>query len=177
MDEFEAGHSPAPYRVRWARIPQGTTSLIAPATTVWPSLDGFDPHFIEGFLGEYMADGGFDGIIFHDPEGTWTAGDGKTGEIIKIKPTVSFDLRIKGVIEGKTGKQKGKVGAIVFEWRDGQTVQCVGGSHEELEAWWNDPSLIVGKIGEVEAMCVNQYGQLREPRFKGIRFDKLEPDV
>lgn len=35
----------------------------------------------------------------------------------------------------------------------------------------------VGDIVEVEAMDLSGDGLLREPRFKGIRFDKLEPDT
>ena len=42
--------------------------------------------------------------------------------------------------------------------------------------WWKDNSIVVGKIVQIDAMGESAKGVLREPRFKGIRFDKKKPD-
>ena len=41
----------------------------------------------------------------------------------------------------------------------------------KFEANW------LGKIVEIEAMDYSSDGLLREPRLKGVRLDKLEPDA
>lgn len=78
----------------------------------------------------------------------------------------------------------GLTGGVIVGWKkfanpeeeyEDQLIR--GMSHADLEAWASDPSLIVGKIVEVEAMNITPLGYLREPRMKSVREDKFEADL
>jgi DNA ligase-1 len=175
MTEFEAGRSDVGYLNRLKRLG---------ATAEWPDSNpdpvqlirsysvSTDPHEL---CARFVDKGGYDGIIYRDPYGTWEAGRGTNGELIKIKRKLSFDLRVTNVFEG-LGKNVGRAGAIEVSFR-GAALRCNAGTDAEREAWWANPALIVGKIVEIEAMGFSSEGLLREPRYKGIRHDKLEPDA
>lgn len=116
--------------------------------------------------------GGYDGCILRDLDSHWAVGPCKSGEIIKVKPVKSFDLQCTGVEEGK-GKLVGMAGALLFTYK-GQPVKATGGTFPEREQWFREPP--VGRIFEVECIGITEDGKLREPRLKGERFDKLQPD-
>src|SRR5690606_17449379 len=106
-----------------------------------------------------------------DPNAVWFRGDSKVGELIKVKPTLALDLRCVnyGIETGeKTGR---KVVTLVVHYRGVETTVGSGVPHDL------DPYTVAGKIIEVECLGVTEDGKLREPRFKGVRFDKLEPDA
>lgn len=175
LAEYEAGASGVGYMERLARL--GT-----PAE--WPierDRIGLIRTYQEPalcpqeFCDKLVTKGGYDGAIYRDPFGTWERGRGTTGEIIKIKRKLSFDLRVTAVYEG-LGKNAGRAGAIGVSFR-GNELRCNAGTDAEREQWYNDPSSIIGKIVEIEAMDYSSEGLLREPRYKGIRHDKLEPDA
>ena len=42
--------------------------------------------------------------------------------------------------------------------------------------WWADPSIIIGRIVEVQCMKVLANKSLREGRYKAVRHDKDYPD-
>jgi DNA ligase-1 len=175
MTEFEAGRSDVGYLNRLKRLgaaAEWPDSNPDPAQLIRSYSVSTDPHEL---CARFVDKGGYDGIIYRDPDGTWEAGRGTNGELIKIKRKLSFDLRVTATYEG-LGKNKGRVGAIGVSFR-GATLRCNAGTDAEREAWFADPSLIVGKIVEVEAMDFSSEGLLREPRYKGIRHDKLEPDA
>jgi ATP-dependent DNA ligase len=182
-NEWEAGESTVPYIQRVQRVlrPQYR------ADVDWVSAAEF--HFTPKTTGRgntwqdwcnHLVDqGGYDGCILRDPEGGWKRGSGTTGEIIKLKRVLSFDLRVTGMEEGK-GKHAGRLGAIVVDFRGKELRVGTGFSDYEREKWWRlqdaDGTTVVGCIAEIEAMDYSEDGLLREPRFKGIRFDKLETD-
>jgi ATP-dependent DNA ligase len=171
MDEFNAGHSPVGWQERINRlVSDGAEDDLIVAHEPGTYGDVLD------FLKSELALGGRDGIILRDPNGTWTAGSGTTGEIVKIKQSLSFDLMVTGTLPG-TGKHEGRMGALTVSY-GGKTLKVgTGFSDDERDNWWTFPTLIVGKIVEVEAMDYSADGLLREPRFKGIRHDKLAPDT
>jgi DNA ligase-1 len=129
---------------------------------------------VQAKCNEIVDEGGYDGLVLRDPNGLWKAGSGTTGEIIKVKRKLSFDLRVLEVntaIGEKTGRAVYK---LVVDFRGSRLGVGSGLPH--------DAALVpaVGDIVEVEAMDYSSNGLLRllrEPRFKGIRFDKTEPDV
>jgi ATP-dependent DNA ligase len=125
-------------------------------------------------IAEQVIDDGGEGVIVRDLEATWEAGK-RDHRIMRIKEKITKDLRVVGVKEG-VGKMAGMAGTLTCKWHD-TTIEVAGGDFLERKAWFMDPSLIVGQIVEVEAMKVTPKGVLREPRFKGIRFDKTEADA
>lgn len=172
--EFEAGHSPVGYMTRLRRLPK---------PEVWPMNP--EPFQLiksyslreepQEFCNRLVEKGGYDGAIYRDPLGTWQRGRGTEGELIKIKRKLSFDLRVSAVYEG-LGKNAGRCGAIGVRFR-GQELRCNAGTDAEREQWFTNPASIIGKIVEIEAMDFSSEGLLREPRYKGIRHDKTEPDA
>ena len=123
----------------------------------------------------YMPGGGYDGIVYYNPNALLITGKDKLGNIIKEKPSVTFDLEVIGYEYGK-GRHADRIGAILLRFKDGKVLKSSGMSDAERDAWTADPSLIVGKIVEIEAMGLSSNGSLREPRYKGVRYDKITPD-
>lgn len=175
FDEYTAGFSDNPFMTRYEQLwhhlrdshPGDTLRLCEYYN---PGTYG-DP---QAFADQLVAQGGYDGAILRDPTAPWTRGSGTAGEIIKVKNTETFDLRVIGVEEGK-GKYAGTLGALVLQGPKGP-VTCSGMSDEQRNQWWAEPSLIVGQIVEVAALGFTVKGSLREPRFKGIRHDKEHAD-
>ncbi len=168
--EFAAGHSPVPFRERIARGRfDGFASYMS-----WELAQGW----LAGTYGCPQAlcnalvdEGGYDGLILRDPNGTWTAGAGSTGEIVKIKRELSFDLRVLEV-NTAPGKKTGRpVHTLVVDFNGKRLGVGSGVPHDLAEV----PP--VGSIVEVVAMDHSSDGLLREPRLKGQRFDKLAPDT
>jgi DNA ligase-1 len=172
LAEFEAGASEREFADRYRELSTYTRGFNESDTVF------LCPLFHAGTYGDPMefadrkcAEGGFDGLILRDPRGWWKAGLGTTGEIVKAKPRETFDLRITGFKEGE-GKYAGTVGKVVLEFKDGTVVEAAGGTDAERAAWWAAPEKFIGLIGEVAAMERLPSGALREPVFKGIRYDK-----
>lgn len=149
-----------------------------PAPPIW-----FAGH--EGFLNEQaatdaytladeaVAAGRYDGIILRNPVGPWIRG-ARDEHVVKVKPFVARDLIVVDVEEGK-GKYKGMLGNLIVEYK-GKRMGLSGMSDAQRREWWNNPATIIGQIVEVKAMSESVKGVLREPRFKGIRYD-TEVDV
>ena len=116
--------------------------------------------------------GGFDGVILRDVTAPWAPGAAKNGEVIKIKPRLSLDLRCVGYFPGK-GKHAGVAGGIIVKYKGVESSVGTGFS-DDMRAripWF------VHSIAEIECLGVTPDGKLREPSFKGWRFDKLAPDA
>lgn len=112
--------------------------------------------------------GGYDGVILRDPRAGYTVGDAKRGEIIKVKPVMSLDLRIGAIITDVGAKTGRDVYSIAVDY-NGVTSLVGSGMPHVLD-------FSIGDIAEVECMGITEDGKLREPRFKGIRHDKLKAD-
>ena len=85
----------------------------------------------------------------------------------------SLDLRAVDWFWGN-GKHSGRAGGIVVEYRGVKTQVGTGFSDQEREDIADNGAIDV--IAEIEFMELTEDGKLREPRFKGWRFDKTEPD-
>lgn len=188
-EEWEAGKTDVPYMQRLARVlrplySSSQADISAAATHFTPKTTGHGDTW-QGWCNHLVDKGGYDGLILRDPEGGWKVGSGTTGEIIKLKRVLSFDLRIKDAEIGQ-GKHAGRLGAIVVDFQGKSLKVGTGFSDSEREKFWQnyqddlasprDHWEFLGAIAEVEAMDFSEDGLLREPRFKGIRFDKLETD-
>lgn len=175
--EFVQGVSDRPYKERHEYL----TSLVSDELAtgcVWAASCTKEARLLlpTEYAKHLISAGGYDGAILRHPEGQWiVAGNGTGGEIIKVKPAKTWDLMVIGVTCGK-GKYENTLGALIVKRKDGTQFEVSGMTDAERDAWWADPDLIIGRIVEVEAMGEYPSGKLREPRYKGIRFDKKEPD-
>lgn len=119
-------------------------------------------------------DRGGEGCVLRDPSAVFQGGK-RNQSIIKLKQGLSFDLEVIGVYEG-TGKYQGILGGLQCRWKDNGIINISGMLDSQRRLWWDNPSLIISKIVQVDAMCISSKGLLRECRFKGIRMDKTEGD-
>jgi len=117
---------------------------------------------------------GGEGLVLRDPSAPYEPGK-RNKSILKVKRGVSYDLEVVGMNEGK-GKYEGTLGTLVCRWKSGNIIEISGMTDAQRFEWWDMPRKILGKIVQVDAMCESSKGVLREPRFKGIRYDKTEGD-
>lgn len=113
--------------------------------------------------------GGFDGAILRNPNAGYTIGLVKNGEIIKVKPVLSLDLAVLRTDTAPGAKTGRPVYTIVVEYRG--VTSFVGSGVPHTLSW------ATGDIVEIECMGLTEDGKLREPRFKGVRHDKEQPDA
>lgn len=169
--DWKAGKCDKPYSERytalkdaWLRTP--TASLI-----VAPALDLGAP---QGFANAMVRQGGYDGAIIRRKDAPWTTGASKNGEAIKVKPVQSLDLEVLGWYRGK-GKHAGRAGGITVLYKGVQTDVGTGFSDRERQEIAEAGQAPCG-VAEVEFMELTADGKLREPRFKGWRYDKDRAD-
>jgi ATP-dependent DNA ligase len=109
----------------------------------------------------------------------WEAPYGKAErnyDLMKIKEELTLDLLVVDT-EGGKGKYADTLGALVLRDKAGIHHSVSGMTDNQRALWWEDESLIVGQVVEVKAMKKLPDGQLREPRFKSIRWDKEVTEI
>ena len=119
-------------------------------------------------------DNGYEGIMIKDLEAKYECK--RSASWLKMKPFIEVSLEIKNVEEG-TGKNEGRLGALVLEGiDDGKTINVNCGSgftDSDRDEFWGDRDSLPGQIVEVRADAVtqNQDGtySLRFPRFLRFR--------
>lgn len=102
----------------------------------------------------------------------------RTDTLLKVKSMQACDLKIIGFEEG-TGKNIGKLGALIVDYKGYKVGVGSGFSDYDREELWNNQNKYLGKIVEIQYFekSKNQEGDisLRFPVFKRIRNDKDEP--
>jgi DNA ligase-1 len=119
-------------------------------------------------------DNGYEGIMIKDLEAKYECK--RSASWLKMKPFIEVSLEIKNIEEG-TGKNEGRLGALVLEGiDDGKiiNVNCGSGfTDDDRTEFWGDRESLPGQIVEVRADAVtqNQDGtySLRFPRFLRFR--------
>lgn len=125
-------------------------------------------------LNKRAVDGGYEGVMIKDVDGIYECK--RSHSWLKAKPFIEVSLTVTAVEEG-TGRNVGKLGALVCEGEDDGRTICVnvgsGLSDVDRDAYWTDRELVVGKVVEVRADAItqNQDGtySLRFPRFLHFR--------
>jgi ATP-dependent DNA ligase len=116
--------------------------------------------------------GGFDGCVLHYKGAPYFTGRAAY-QSIKLKPLVSHDLEVIAVNEAVGEKTGRATCALVCRWKDGGVQEVATGLSHGQQASALD---FIGKIIEVRGMGYTTSGKIREPRFAGVREDKLQPD-
>ena len=124
---------------------------------------------------------GYEGIMIKDPESFYECKRSTTW--LKSKPFIEISLEVKDYEEG-TGRNKGKLGAIIAEGKDNEKnfKTNVGSGFTDIQRkeFWDEKEKLIGQIIEIRADSVSKsqdgkYWSLRFPRFKSFRgFDKKE---
>ena len=137
---------------------------LVPILAISSQEDVFYYHFNQ------VTSSGGEGIILKNYNSGYFFGK-RNAHLMKIKEEVTKDLAVVGM-SGGDGKYEGTLGALIVQSRDGTKHTVSGMTDEQRTSWWNDRSLIIGKVVEIKAMKELPDGSLREPRFKACRFDK-----
>lgn len=124
-----------------------------------------------------QVNAGFEGIMIKHPDAPYLCK--RSTDWMKWKPVCDYDLTVIGIEEG-TGKNEGRMGALVCEGiDDGKHITVNVGSgytDEERQAYWDNKDDVIGRTAVVmaDATTQNQDGSysLRFPRFKTFRDDK-----
>ena len=124
---------------------------------------------------------GYEGIMIKDPESFYECKRSTTW--LKSKPFIEISLEVKDYEEG-TGRNKGKLGAIIAEGMDEdknfKTNVGSGFTDSQRKEFWEDKDKLIGQIIEIRADSISksqdaENWSLRFPRFKSFRgFDKKE---
>jgi DNA ligase-1 len=127
-------------------------------------------------INQMAIDGGYEGIMLKDPEAGYVCK--RTVAWMKLKPFIEVTLTAIAVEEG-TGKNVGRMGAVLFEGLDnGKTIRVSvgsGWSDKDRDDIWQARKAVLGQLGEVraDAATLNQDSDdvysLRFPRFKTWR--------
>lgn len=171
FDDWKAGKCDKPYIERYTALKEAWHRTPTASLIVAPALDLGAP---QGFANAMVRQGGYDGAIIRRKDAPWTTGASKNGEAIKVKPVQSLDLEVHSWFKGK-GKHANRAGGITVLYKGVQTDVGTGFSDRERQEIADAGQAPCG-VAEVEFMELTADGKLREPRFRGWRFDKDHAD-
>lgn len=117
----------------------------------------------------HFLDQGYEGAILKNSSGPYRFKRHK--DWMKLKEVNDVDLKVDHLIQGE-GKYHGMLGAAVVKYKGKKVNVGSGFSDAEREAFWKDPTLIMGKVIEIRYHQETPDGSLRHPRFYKIREDK-----
>ena len=139
---------------------------------------------LDGYVGEVQfkqynkeaIEAGFEGIMIKDVDAKYECK--RSVSWLKQKPFIEVSLAVVAVEEG-TGKNKGKLGALICEGEDdGKKIRVNVGSgltDDQRDEFWADQDSLLGQIVEIraDAATLNQDSEelysLRFPRFLRFR--------
>lgn len=130
-----------------------------------------NPKDVAEYAAYLKAKGGYDGAMLKDPNAGYSIGLAKAGQLVKVKPVLSLDLRVLEVKQAAGEKTGRPVYTLTVEYRGVKSDVGSGMPHSALDLPWP------GSIVQIDCMGLTPDGKLREPRFIDIRHDKEQPDT
>ena len=180
LESFKEGHCNLQQykRIEWLESAKDTLQTLTDCLRIMNGLDvdldTAEGHDIMRRFAEDSVAQGFEGIMIKSMDAPYEC---KRSDFwMKWKPTISVDLNIVDLEEG-TGRNQGRLGAIVCEGEDNGRVIRVnvgsGFSDALRDEYWTNRNDLLGHLVEVQADAVtqNQDGSysLRFPRFLRFR--------
>lgn len=167
-----ANNSPTTYRERLERLAVAFNSINSVGLLLLPDQITAKTYAdIDVFVNTIWSRSG-EGVVIKNPSAPYTRGS-RNVNLMKLKRAISYDLEVIGLEEGQ-GKYQFMTGKLICRWINGTAISVGSGLSDDQRAqWWANKSDIIGKIVQVDAMSLSAKGQLREPVFKCIRFDKV----
>ena len=176
LSDWQRQRCDIPYAERLRRLHRALTETECPS--IFPARV-YPVRAPRAFADDLVKMGGHDGAILARKDAPWHTGPSKDGEFIKVKPVKSLDLKVVGIFPGKgkyagKGNYAGMAGGITVEYRGVLTDVGTGFSDYERHQLWQGG--LWGDIAEIEFMELTKDGKLRQPVFKGFRYDKMQAD-
>ena len=182
LEDFERGYWNAQQHKRTEMLESNKESFesiksirLMPGMNV--DLDTAEGHDVMRRFAQDAVAAGYEGIMIKDVDAPYECK--RSTFWMKYKPVYDYDLTIVGVEEG-TGKNVGKLGALICEGTDNdRLIRCNVGSgltDTQRDDYWANRDIIIGQTAVIlaDAVTQNQDGNysLRFPRFKTFRDDK-----
>ena len=180
LDKFKEGIWDKPqstrslYTSHWVR--DNAEQLAHVQALDWEDVDLDTPEGQERFvqLNKAAVDGGYEGVMIKDIDAPYECK--RTHSWLKAKPFIEVTLEVIEVEEG-TGRNKGKLGAVVCSGTDdGKDIRVNVGSgftDDNRSSFWARRDALIGQLVEVRADAITQNQDktysLRFPRFKTFR--------
>ena len=180
LDKFKEGTWDKPqstrslYTSHWVR--DNTEQLAHVQALDWEDVDLDTSEGQERFvqLNKAAVDGGYEGVMIKDIDAPYECK--RTHSWLKAKPFIEVTLEVIEVEEG-TGRNKGKLGAVVCSGvDDGKDIRVNVGrgfTDDNRSVFWSSRNDLIGQLVEVRADAVTQNQDetysLRFPRFKTFR--------
>lgn len=182
IKEFQDGKSKDEYEKRRANIDEMFNHFNDGQITkikLLPVLySGADKAMVKAIAEQVVKDG-LEGVMVNTADGLYQTK--RVNDLLKVKFMKTADLLCIGVEEG-AGRNEGRLGAILVEYKGGTTKVGSGFTDEQRHYFWNNQDEIVGKIIETQYFeesideKTNQVS-LRFPIFKCVRTDKGVDDI
>jgi DNA ligase-1 len=109
---------------------------------------------------------GYEGLVLKVPNYKYVGK--RSYSWIKVKPKQDAEFRIIGVYEGE-GKYVGMCGGIEVKYNGQINHVGTGFTDAQRQEFWDNPP--IGQRATIEWMEDTDDGNMRNPRFKGIRWD------
>jgi DNA ligase-1 len=180
LDKFKEGTWDKPqstrslYTSHWVR--DNAEQLAHVQALDWEDVDLDTPEGQERFvqLNKAAVDGGYEGVMIKDIDAPYECK--RTHSWLKAKPFIEVTLEVIEVEEG-TGRNKGKLGAVVCSGTDDRKDIRVnvgsGFTDDNRSSFWARRDALIGQLVEVRADAITQNQDktysLRFPRFKTFR--------
>lgn len=121
-----------------------------------------------GFIEE-----GFEGAMLKDPNGLyqWKRVRCSSQTMMKLKPEVTFDLKITGFEEGE-GKFQKTLGKVLVDYNGVEVGVGSGFTDDERKDIWKNRKKCKGRLVEVKGMEITPDKSIRHPVFIRFRDDK-----
>jgi len=180
---LKEGHYNAPQHKRIKQL-ESVRSVLQEETDCLRVMNGLDVdldtaegHDIMRRFAEDAVAQGFEGIMIKSLDAPYLCK--RSDSWLKYKPVYDYDLKVVAVEEG-TGKNTGKMGALVCEGTDQDKFIRVnvgsGFSDIQRQDYWDNRVKVIGQTVVIlcDAITQNQKGEysMRFPRFKTFRDDK-----
>lgn len=122
-----------------------------------------------------VVDSGGEGIIMKQANSIYHPGK-RNNSLLKLKLETTVDVECIS-IKNTVGAKGEDALNLVCRRKNGILIIVVVPKHEDKFRFRKEPEQVIGKVVELRAMKELENGQLREPRFKCVRYDKTLKDI
>jgi hypothetical protein len=122
-----------------------------------------------------VAGRGGEGIVAKRLESFYAQGK-RNADVLKLKLECTVETLAIALEEG-IGEQGFPSLTLISQRTNGTKIRTVIGKHKDQDSFRANPANVIGKVVQLKAMSEYADGQLRQPCFQHIRYDKLPHEI